>query len=110
MKYLILFTAVSMFAMGALYAQSNIIISGDNTATYIYRTEKDVLNNYFENQFRLRLDQRIFSFGMTFRAELPRYDNVEPVNKLHPEDIHTEWDERFVQLNYDNFRLKAGTI
>ena len=93
-----------------LLAQSNIIISGENNATYIHRTEKNVLNNYFENEFIMRLDQRIFSFGMTFKAELPRYDNVEPISYLRPSDIYTEWVDRFIQLNYDNFMVKAGTL
>ena len=94
----------------SIQAQSGVIISGENTATYSYRTEDDVNNNYFENEFKFRLDQRYFSFGMSFRAELPRYDPIEPSDILTPSIIHTEWVDRYVQLNLDNFFLKAGTL
>ena len=60
---LILFTT-------AIFAQ-NINISGENTATFIHRTAKDSLNHYFENELKFRLDRGIFSFGMSFIAELP---------------------------------------
>ena len=102
---LLLFMVVSL----SLAAQ-NINITGENTATYIYRTAKDSLNNYLENELKFRVDRGVFSFGMSFLAELPKYDDTAPVSELHSDNLKTSWKDLFVQLNYDDFRLKAGTI
>lgn len=99
-----------IFATYTLKAQNHVNISGENNATYIYRTAKDSLKNYFEDELKLRLDYKNFTFGMTFKADLPKYDKYQATEELHPNQINTEWTDRFVQLNYDNFRIKAGTI
>ena len=105
-----LITLMLLLAFVTIFSQSNIIISGENNAIYTHRTAKDSLSNYFENELNLRIDQRVFSFGMTFRAELPKYDQFQAIHELHPNQVHTEWSERFVQLNLEHLRLKAGTL
>jgi len=95
-----------------LVAQSNVNISGENNATYIYRTVKDSLHHYFEDELSMRLDQGNFTFGMTFRANLPKYNQFEAYEELNPNsnDIYTEWVDRYIQLTYDDFRIKGGTL
>ncbi|MCL2064855.1 MAG: DUF6029 family protein [Candidatus Cloacimonetes bacterium] len=111
MKLNIFTFVIFFFLLTSLFAH-DVIISGENTASYAYRTEDELVNNHFENIFNLRLDYRVFSFGMTFRAELPKFDRMNeiPISELSPNNIHTEWEERYAQLNFDTFRLKAGTI
>ena len=103
---LIMFILIS----AALQAQSNINISGENNAIYTHRTEKNTFSNHFENEFKLRLDNRIFSFGMTFNAELPKFDKVTPDHMEKTEKINAKWVDRYAQLTFDNFWIKAGTI
>jgi hypothetical protein len=47
---------------------------------------------------------------MTFLAQLPRYDQFNATEELHPNQIHTEWVDRYVQLNFDELKLTAGTL
>ena len=110
MRITLLILVFFLLTVSAIYAQQNFTFSGENTAIYTHRVAKDSLANHFENEFRVRLDQRWFSFGMTFRAELPKYDQFKPIDELRPNQITTEWSERFAQLNLDKLRLKAGTI
>ncbi|MCL1826731.1 MAG: DUF6029 family protein, partial [Candidatus Cloacimonetes bacterium] len=88
----------------------NINISGENKATFLHRTAKDSLHNYFENELKFRVDRGAFTFGMSFIAELPAYDDTMPEKELDRDKLHTRWDDLFVQLKFDDFRLKVGTI
>jgi len=99
-------------AVCTVMAQTNATISGENSATYIYRTAKDSLNHYFEDELSFRVDQGIFTFGMTFIAELPKYNQFQAIQELNPtgSQLSTGWKERYAQLTYDDFRVKAGTI
>jgi hypothetical protein len=94
----------------SLNAQLNTNISGENNAVYIFRTAQDSLNHHFENEISFRVDHRNFTFGMTFLAELPAYDDTRAIQELGPNDINTEWVDRFIQVNYENLRVTAGTI
>jgi len=100
------------FAVCSVMAQANISISGENSATYIYRTAKDSLNHYFEDELSFRIDQGIFTFGMTFLAELPKYNQFQAIEELNPSgsQLYTGWKERYIQLTYDDFKVKAGTV
>ena len=101
---------VFLLLIAPVIVHADVNISGENKATYTYSTEKGTLDHHFENELSLRVDHRVFSFGMTFLAELPRYDSFNAIEELQPTDINAEWVDRFVQLNFTNFRLKAGTI
>jgi hypothetical protein len=92
------------------HAQSNISIAGENSASYIYRTAKDSLNSYFENELNFRVDNKNFTFGMTFLAQLPRYDQFNATEELSQGQIHYEWVDRYIQLNFDDLKLTAGTL
>ena len=107
----LLLTILSLFIFTLpIFAQSDINISGDNSLTYIYRTVKDSLNSYFQNETSVRVDFKNFTFGMTFLAELPKYDKFEAKEELHPGDLNTEWVDRFVQLRYDDLLVRVGTV
>jgi len=101
-----------MVAACSLVAQANISISGENNATYIYRTAKDSLNHYFEDELTFRVDQGLFTFGMTFLAELPKYNQFQAIEELNPtgSQLYTGWKERYIQLTYDDLKVKGGTL
>lgn len=100
---------ILLFINGFIFAQ-NISISGENNAEFIHRTVQDSLKNYFENELKLRLDYKHFAFGMAFKAEMPKYDQYEAIEELHPNQISAFWTDRYAMLNYDTFTLKAGTL
>jgi len=101
-----------ILAISTLSAQANVNISGENSATYTYKTAKDSLHHYFEDELSMRLDQGNFTFGMTFRANLPRYNQFDPIGELRPDspELYTTWVDRYIQLTFDDFRVKGGTL
>ncbi|MCK9328889.1 MAG: DUF6029 family protein [Candidatus Cloacimonetes bacterium] len=107
-KY-IMITLLSLFISQILLSQ-NVSINGENNAKFIHRTVTDSLKNYFENELKLRLDYKYFAFGMTFKAELPKYDQYQAIGELNPNQVSYEWTDRYAQVNYDKLFLKAGTI
>ena len=107
MRYFLL---LLLLLISATLLPQNINISGENTATFIHRTAKDSLNNYFENELRFRVDRGVFSFGMSFIADLPKYDDTDPMKELRTDKLEANWTDIFVQVNHDDFRLRAGTI
>jgi hypothetical protein len=109
--YILLSVSILMMLyISPLSAQHGINISGENNASYIYRTAKDSLSHYFENELTFRVDHKNITFGMTFLAELPRYDRFDATHELNPSQINTQWTDRYIQINYDDLRVKAGTI
>jgi len=98
-----------MFYFITLTAQS-LNINGENNAKFVHRTAKDSLNNYFENELKFRIDRGIFSFGMSFLADLPKYEDTAPQKELRSDKLSTGWKDLFVQLYYDDFRMRVGTL
>jgi len=103
------FLFVCFLWLGFLCAQ-DISLRGENNAVFIYRATKDSLSNYFEDEFKLRIDRGVFTFGMSFKAELPKYRESSPISELNPSQIITQWQDRYVQLSFDDLRLRGGTI
>jgi hypothetical protein len=94
----------------SLLSQADLSITGLNTATFVHRTAADSLNNYFANQLNLRVNRGVFTFGMSFVAGLPRFDDTEPIHELSPNRLQTEWQERFVHVDFETLRLRLGTL
>ncbi len=90
------------------YAQ--VEISGLNEAEYIYKAAEDSLSHYFYNETFLRLNYNSIEVGISFIAELPKYDQFDTIADLHPNDIDYRWDDRYIQLNLNNLRLRAGSF
>jgi len=103
-------TIILVILFMPILVNADVHISGENNLTYTYSTEEESIDHYLENELSMRVDYRVFSFGMTFLAGLPKHDSFDAIESLQPDQITTEWRDRFVQLNFDNFRLKAGTI
>jgi len=89
---------------------ADLYISGFNQAEFIHRTAEDSLKNYFENELGLVVDYNNLSFGITFNAYLPKYDDDAPLDELRSSDLAYEWDERYLTYNADNIGLKVGTL
>jgi len=89
---------------------ADIYISGFNQAEFIHRTAKDSLKNYFENELGLVVDYNKLSFGITFNAYLPKFNDDAPLQDLRSSDISYEWEERYLTYSGENIGLKVGTL
>ncbi len=89
---------------------ADIYISGFNQADFIHRTAEDSLKNYFENELGVIVDYNNLSFGITFNAYLPKYEEDSPLADLRSRDLSYEWNERYLTYNGDNIGLKVGTL
>lgn len=87
-----------------------LIIKGDNQLKYIYRAAEDSLKNYFTNELKFSLNYDKFTFGMTFIADLPKYDQYSAIDELNPSQVSYKWDERYVILKQDPYYFQAGTF
>ncbi|MBW6515176.1 MAG: hypothetical protein K0B81_00995 [Candidatus Cloacimonetes bacterium] len=99
---------ILFFSVGICYAQFQI--SGLNEAQYIYKSAQDSLSSYFYNETLVRLNYQNIEAGISFIAELPKYDQFQPIQDLRPSDIDYRWDERYIQLNLTDLRLRAGSF
>jgi len=94
----------------SLFADDQISFSGDNQIKYIYRAAEDSLKNYFTDELKFNLNYNNLTFGMAFKAYLPKYDQYQAIDELNPSQISYVWDERFVSLDKENYFLQAGTF
>lgn len=97
-----------LFITSLTYASFNI--SGLNEAQYTYKSAQDSLSNYFYNETSLRMNYNNIEVGLSFIAELPEYDQFQPIQDLRPGDVDYRWDARYLQANLSNLRLRAGTF
>lgn len=95
---------------GVLFAQSNLIIHGENQAKFIYKAAEDSLKNYFTDEFGFSVNYNEFTFGMSFLSYLPKYDQYQSIDELNPSDIDWAWDERYLQWKSDPFMIQGGTF
>lgn len=105
-KIILLLIIVSTF--GILSAE--LYISGFNQAEFVHRTAQDSLKNYFENELGVIADYNKLSFGITFNAYLPKYNDDNPLADLRSRDLAYEWEERYLAYSGDNIGLKVGTL
>ena len=89
---------------------ADIYISGFNQAEFIHRTAEDSLKNYFENELGLVVDYNKLSFGITFNAYLPKFNDDAPLQDLRARDVNYEWEERYIIYTGENIGLKVGTL
>ncbi len=89
---------------------ADIYISGFNQAEFIHKTAQDSLKNYFENELGVIVDYNALSFGITFNAYLPKYDDDEAIQDLTASDMSYEWEERYLTYSGDHIGLKVGTL
>ncbi len=104
--WFLLLLLLSSFSSG--YAA--VRISGLNEAQYIYKAAEDSLSSYFYNETAIRLNYNNLEAGLSFVAELPKYDQFQAIKDLHHSDLHYRWDERYLQLNLSDYRLRAGSF
>jgi len=102
--------ALLILSFITLNAQDYFSISGDNQAKYIYRVAEDSLKNYFNDELNLNVNYNNLTFGMSFKANLPKYNQYEAIDELRPSQISYQWDERFLSYDKDQYFLQAGTI
>ncbi|HNT51783.1 MAG TPA: DUF6029 family protein [Candidatus Syntrophosphaera sp.] len=98
--------------LAGLGAQSNLVLSGVNEASFTYRTVPDSLNAYFRNAFSFGLGYRNFSFGMKFVAELPKYSTSqsELLDDLVSDRLDLGWRELYASYTKGAYLIHAGTI
>jgi len=102
------FACILFLSTGLSYAQ--IDMTGLNEAEYIYKAAEDSLSHYFYNETYLRLNYNNIEVGLSFIAELPKYDQFEAIEDLHPNNIDYRWDDRYIQLSLTNLRIRAGSF
>ena len=96
--------------ISVVISYADIYISGFNQAEFIHRTAQDSLKNYFENELGVIVDYNKLSFGITFNAYLPKFNDEGPLQDLRTRDISYEWGERYLTYSGDNIGLKIGTL
>lgn len=99
-----------ILAASFTFISADIYISGFNQAEFIHRSAKDSLKNYFEDELGVVVDYNRLSFGITFNAYLPKYDDESPLQELRSRDISYQWEERYLTYSGDNIGLKVGTL
>lgn len=95
--------SISIFA-------ADFSMNGMNEIEYIYKTAKDSLNHFFEDEFSFRMNYDNFTFGMKFIAELPAYNDFEKIEHLNNDDISYRWDERFLSYRNENLYILGGNF
>ena len=106
--FITLIALIVTVTVGFCYAQINI--SGLNEAQYIYKSAPDSLSSYFYNETTIRMSYNYLEAGISFIAELPKYDQFQAIEDLHYSDLDYRWDERYLQVNLQNLRLRAGSF
>ena len=103
-------TLILILVLTCGIVSADLYISGFNTAEFIHRTAQDSLKNYFENELGVTVDYNRLSFGITFNASFPSYDDNQPLAELSSRDLEYEWEERYLAYTGDNIGLKVGTL
>lgn len=107
MKKLLLTFILLVSCFGFAFA-TDFNISGTNEAEFVYKAAEDSLNSYFYNNLSFQANYKHFRFGMSFKANLPKYDKYNLQKDLSNDDIEYEWKDRFVEVEFKNFFAKAG--
>ena len=79
-------TLILILVLTCGIVSADLYISGFNTAEFIHRTAQDSLKNYFENELGVTVDYNRLSFGITFNASFPSYDDNQPLAELSSRD------------------------
>jgi hypothetical protein len=102
------FFLLVFFSLSLCYGDFSL--SGINEAQFIYKAAEDSLSNYFYNETTLRLNYKNIEAGMSFIAELPKYDQFQAIEVLHHSDLDYRWDERYIQISLPASRVRAGSF
>ena len=103
------FLMLLILLMTVNLSHAQLTLSGLNEAQYIYRSAPDSLSNYFSNETFLRFNYNNIEVGLSFIADLPKYNQFQAIDDLRPSDLEYRWDERYLQVNLPDLRFRAGS-
>lgn len=110
LKIRIPITVICLLFSLTLFATDDFSVSGLNEAQYVYKVAEDSLRNYFSDEFRFRLDYKNFSYGVSFIANLPKYDRFNPIYQLESDHIVYGWEDQYISYKTENFSALGGTF
>ncbi|MBS3742175.1 MAG: hypothetical protein KGY74_08655 [Candidatus Cloacimonetes bacterium] len=111
-KNILIFSVILLilFHVNLNAVSGELYISGISESEFVYKNSKDSLKSYFEEEFRFDVSYNDFRFGLEYVGNFPKYDKFKPLDKINSDDIKSDWSNRFVEYQAENFLARGGTF